>query len=285
MKIGLGLPNADKSLADGRLMVDIAHRADVLGFSTLATIGRVAYPNYEELVTLAAAAGATERIGLFTDILLAATREPVLLAKQAASLDQVSGGRFVLGIGVGGRPDDFAVTGTDFKTRGRRLDAALELMHSAWRGEPVPGTKHPVTPRPVNGVAVPIMFGGGAEPVIKRIVKYAIGYTHGGGTPESLKAMMDRVNSAWKQAGRGGKPEFRALAYFALGEEAHTEAESNVMGYYGEYGPRVWQGTIKTADEARSRVKAYEGIGCDELILFMSAPAVEQAERLAEAVL
>src|SRR5437879_1717192 len=126
MKIGLGLPNADKSLADGRLMVDIAHRADVLGFSTLATIGRVAYPNYEELVTLAAAAGATERIGLFTDILLAATRESVLLAKQAASLDQVSGGRFVLGIGVGGRPDDFAVTGTDFHTRGRRLDAALD---------------------------------------------------------------------------------------------------------------------------------------------------------------
>jgi alkanesulfonate monooxygenase SsuD/methylene tetrahydromethanopterin reductase-like flavin-dependent oxidoreductase (luciferase family) len=158
VKIGLGLPNADKSLADGRLMVDIAQRADVLGFSTLATIGRVSYPTYEELVTLAAAAGATERIGLFTDIVLAATREPVLLAKQAATLDQISGGRFVLGIGVGGRPDDFVITGTDFKTRGRRLDAALELMHSAWRGEPMPGTKQPVTPRPVNGVAVPIMF-------------------------------------------------------------------------------------------------------------------------------
>src|SRR5437899_7691774 len=140
MKIGLGLPNADKSLADGRLMVDIAHRADVLGFSTLATIGRVAYPNYEELVALAAAAGATERIGLFTDILLAATREPVLLAKQAATLDQVSGGRFVLGIGVGGRPDDFEVTGFGLHDRGKRLDAALDLMHRAWRGEPLPGS-------------------------------------------------------------------------------------------------------------------------------------------------
>jgi hypothetical protein len=97
--------------------------------------------------------------------------------------------------------------------------------------------------------------------------------------------MMDRVNGAWKEGGRGGKPEFRALVYFALGEETQAEAESNVLAYYGEYGPRVWQGTVKTADEAKARVKAYEAIGCDELILFMTAPAVEQAERLAEAVL
>jgi alkanesulfonate monooxygenase SsuD/methylene tetrahydromethanopterin reductase-like flavin-dependent oxidoreductase (luciferase family) len=285
VKIGLGLPNADKSLTTGRLLVDIARRAEALGFSTLATIGRVAYPNYEELVTLAAAAGATERIGLCTDILLAATRDPVLLAKQAASLDQISGGRFVLGIGVGSRPDDFAVTGTDFHTRGRRLDAALELMHSAWRGEPVPGTDQPVTPRPINGTAVPLIFGGGADPVMRRLAKYGIGYTQGGGTPESLMAMMERVNGAWKAAGRAGKPEFRALAYFALGDESYSEAEANLRDYYGEWGDRVWQGTIKSAGEAKERVKAYEAIGCDELVLFITAPAVEQAERLAKAVL
>jgi alkanesulfonate monooxygenase SsuD/methylene tetrahydromethanopterin reductase-like flavin-dependent oxidoreductase (luciferase family) len=285
VKIGLGLPNADKSLTTGRLLVEIARRAEALGFSTLATIGRVAYANYEELVTLAAAAGATERIGLCTDILLAATREPVLLAKQAASLDQISGGRFVLGIGVGSRPDDFAVTGTDFHTRGRRLDAALELMHSAWRGEPAPGTSQPVTPRPINGTAVPLIFGGGADPAIRRLAKYGIGYTQGGGTPESLVAMMERVNSAWKAAGRTGKPEFRALVYFAIGDEIHSEAEANLSDYYGEWGGRVWQGTIKSAGEAKARIEAYEAIGCDELVLFVTAPAVEQAERLAKAVL
>jgi alkanesulfonate monooxygenase SsuD/methylene tetrahydromethanopterin reductase-like flavin-dependent oxidoreductase (luciferase family) len=73
-------------------------------------------------VTLGAAAAVTERIGLMTDILLAPAREPILLAKQAATLDQISGGRFVLGIGVGARPDDFAVTGFNFKDRGKRLD-------------------------------------------------------------------------------------------------------------------------------------------------------------------
>lgn len=285
MKIGLGLPNADKSLNHGRLIVDISRRAEELGFSTLATIGRVAFPNFEELVTLAAAAGVTEKIGLFTDVLLAAAREPVLLAKQAATLDQVSNGRFVLGIGVGSRQDDFAVTGMDFHTRGKRLDAALELMHSAWRGERVPGTDQPVTPRPVNGDAVPVMFGGRAEAEIRRVVKYGIGYTQGGGTPDNLKTMMERVNSAWKADGRAGKPQFRALGYFALGDEVHEEAEANILSYYGEYGTRVWQGTIKTAAEAKEQAKAYEAVGCDELILFMSAPHLEQAERLAEAVL
>lgn len=285
MKIGLGLPNADRSLTNGRSLVDIARQADELGFSTLATIGRVAYPNYEELVTLAAAAGATQKIGLATDILLAAAREPVLLAKQAASLDQISGGRFTLGIGVGSRPDDFAVTGTDFKTRGRRLDAALELMHSAWRGEAVPGTNQTVTPRPANGVAVPLMFGGGAVPVLRRLVKYGIGYTQGGGTPESLKAMMERVNGAWRDAGRDGRPKFQGLAYFVLGDEHHAEAQANLLDYYGEWGPRVWQGAIKSAGEAKDRIKAYEAIGGDELILFMTAPSVQQVDRLAHAVL
>ncbi len=219
-----------------------------------------------------------------TDILLAATREPVLLAKQAATLDQVSGGRFVLGIGVGGRPDDFAVTGFNLHDRGKRLDAALDLMHRAWRGEPVPGSTEPVTPRPVNGHFVPIILGGHTERAIARIARYGLGFTLGGGTPEQLRGMIERVTTIWNGAGRPGKPEFRALSYFALGDEVAAEAESNLKQYYGDFGPRVWAGTIKTAEEAWQRVSTFEQAGADELIMFMAAPALEQAERLAKAV-
>src|ERR1700682_4717638 len=127
LEVALGLPNADKSLQSGRLLVDIARRAEELGFSSLATIGRVAYPGYDELVTLAAAAGATERIGLMTDVPLAPAREPILLARQAAALDQLSNGRFVLGLGVGSRQDDFAVMGLNFHDRGKRLAQRLYL--------------------------------------------------------------------------------------------------------------------------------------------------------------
>ena len=283
MRIGLGLPNAAVSVGEGGLLLEVARRAEELGFASLATIGRVAYPSYEELVVLAAAAVATRRIGLLTDVLLGPTREPVLLAKQAATLDQLSGGRFVLGVGVGGREDDFSVTGMGFKDRGRRWDRSLDLMHRAWRGEPLEGTDRPVTPRPTNGESVPMMFGGGAEQMVRRLVKYGIGYTQGGGTPESLTAMKARVDEAWRQGGRQGKPEYRALAYFALGEDAEAGGEHNVRDYYGPYGDRVWAGAAKNAAQVRERIQAYEAVGCDELVFFMTAPAVAQAERLAEA--
>jgi alkanesulfonate monooxygenase SsuD/methylene tetrahydromethanopterin reductase-like flavin-dependent oxidoreductase (luciferase family) len=284
LKIGLGLPNSAKSLQDGRLLVAIARRAEALGFSTLGTIGRVVYQTYEELITLAAAAAVTERIELMTDILLAGTREPVLLAKQAATLDQLSGGRFVLGIGAGARADDFTATGFAFTDRGKRLDAALDLIHRAWRGEAVPGAAQPVTPRPRNGLSVPTMFGGYSERTIQRVVRYGIGYTLGGGHPEALSGMMERINLAWRKAGRDGRPQFRALSNYALGDDVGPEAESNIVGYYGDYGPRIWAAAIKTGAQAKERVRLFEAIGCDELIMFMSVPAVEQAERLAEAV-
>jgi hypothetical protein len=96
---------------------------------------------------------------------------------------------------------------------------------------------------------------------------------------------MDKFNALWRENGRTGKPEFRALAYFALGEDVAAEGEANLTAYYGEFGPRVWQRAIKTAAEAKDSVKAFEAVGCDELLLFMTAPALGQAERMAEAVL
>jgi len=111
-----------------------AGRAEERGFSTLATIDRIAYPSYESLVALAASGAITERIGLLTNILLAPTRNPVLLAKEAASVDQLSGGRLTLGLAVGGRRDDFVASERRFEDRGRRFEEDLDLLHGAWRG-------------------------------------------------------------------------------------------------------------------------------------------------------
>src|SRR4051812_14775573 len=174
MKIGIGLPNPIPG-ADGETIVQWARRADELGFSTLATIDRIAYPSYESMVVLAAAAGATERIGLLTNVLLGPTRNPVILAKQAASLDRLSAGRFTLGAATGAREDDFTVTGTDFHNRGKRWDEALEMMHRVWRGETVGGSSKPIGPTPTNGNRVPMLIGGGAEQVIERIIRYGDG--------------------------------------------------------------------------------------------------------------
>src|SRR6266511_6052388 len=159
MKIGIGLPNPVPGIPGG-LLLEWARQAEARGFAALATIDRIVYPSYDSLTALAAAAGATSRIGLTTNILLAPAYQPALLAKSTASLDQLSGGRLTLGLAPGGRPDDYAVAGRDFHTRGRDFDAALDLLHRAWRGEPVAGADKPVCPQPATGDRIPILIGG-----------------------------------------------------------------------------------------------------------------------------
>ena len=111
-----------------------------------ATIGRVAYPSYEELTVLAAAGAVTERIGLMSNILLAPTRSAAELAKQAATVHELTGGRLTLGVATGARPDDYALTGRDFGTRGRRFDEQLADLRRAFAGEPLAEGSAPVVP-------------------------------------------------------------------------------------------------------------------------------------------
>ena len=149
MEIGIGIPNTILDVP-GATFTEWARRAEARGFSTLATIGRVAYPGYDELVALTATAAVTERIGLFTNILLAPAYDTAQLAKTTASVDRISTGRLTLGLAVGGRPDDFALTGRDFRTRGKRFDAQLEALHDAWAGKPVAEGDQPVAPTAVK---------------------------------------------------------------------------------------------------------------------------------------
>jgi len=283
VQVGIGLPNPIPG-TPGRLLVDWARQAESAGFSALATIDRIAYPSYESLVALAAAAGATERIGLMSNILLAPTRSPVLLAKEAASVDQLSGGRLVLGLGVGGRPDDFEVTGTNLKDRGRRLDEALELMHRAWRGEPVAGSSQPLTPRPFNGERVPIMFGGGADPVLRRVARWGVGWTAGGGAAERMAPMMEKVRAAWQEAGREGEPRFAALTYFALGPDSERGREY-LADYYGPFAERMWPRVPRTPDAIREAAEGYRAAGVDELFFDPSIASLDQVDLLAKAIL
>src|SRR6266436_8800484 len=131
MQIGIGLPGTIPGV-QGKLILDWAKRADAGPFSSLGNLDRLVYPNYEALITLAAAAGVTQRIRLITTVLLAPLHNAGVLAKQTASLDALSGGRLTLGLGVGGREDDFRATETSFEDRGRRFDRQLETLHRIW---------------------------------------------------------------------------------------------------------------------------------------------------------
>ena len=134
MKIGIGLPGNVPG-TKGDFILEWARRADAGPFSSLGTIDRLIYDNYEPLVLLAAAAAVTTRVRLMTSVLIAPVRDAVLLAKQAASLDAISNGRLTLGLGVGRREDDYQAVNGNFHRRGRRFEDQLALMKRVWSGE------------------------------------------------------------------------------------------------------------------------------------------------------
>jgi alkanesulfonate monooxygenase SsuD/methylene tetrahydromethanopterin reductase-like flavin-dependent oxidoreductase (luciferase family) len=166
MDISIGLPNTID--VDGATVVAWARRAEERGFRSLATIDRIVYPNYDSLTSLAVAAGATSRIGLFTDILLTPLYPPVWLAKASASLHAMSGGRLTLGLGVGGRADDFAAMEQNMARRGKLMDQALDLLERAWAGESVTGDEFPVVPNAAAGAKVPVLVGGATDIAVQR---------------------------------------------------------------------------------------------------------------------
>ena len=180
MDIGIGLPNAVRGV-DRRGIVDWARRAEEAGFSSLGTIDRIVYPNYESLICLAAAAAVTERIRFVTDILIVPLRaNTALFAKQAATIDNLSGGRLVLGLAVGGRADDYELSGADFNRRGPTFERQLGELNELWAGDAV-------GPDPANGKRPTVLIGGHADAAFGRAAEWADGWTLGGGTPDAAR--------------------------------------------------------------------------------------------------
>lgn len=287
MKIGIGLPNPVPAVPGSRLTA-WARRAEERGFSGLVTIDRIAYPSHDSLVSLAAAAGATSRIGLMTNILLAPLYQPVILARVAATIDQVSDGRFTLGLAPGGRPDDYAVLERDLHTRGRDFDRQLELLHAAWRGDHLAGTDKPTGPTPVHDRRVPILFGGTSDAALRRVTTWGDGWTAGGAPAEQVAGFVGRVRDAWREAGRSGEPRLSALAYFSVGDDAEAESRRYLQDYYaftGPYAERIADGARRSDTEIRETVKAFEDLGMSELYFDPTAAGLDQVDRLADLVL
>ncbi|HEY3007888.1 MAG TPA: LLM class flavin-dependent oxidoreductase [Micromonosporaceae bacterium] len=284
MDISIGLPN---TLAHpGPLMIEWARRAEERGFTSLGTIDRIVYPNYDTMTSLAVAAGATSRIGLMSGVLLAPLYQPVWLAKAAASLDAMSGGRLTLGLGVGGRAEDFEAMGTSMSERGRAMDQALDIMRRAWSGERIAGGDFPVCPAPAAPDGVKILIGGTSDAAVRRTVEYGRGWIAGGGPPESAAPMIDKVRRAWRDAGREGEPRFASLAYFGLGDEAVSRASlRSYYGFLGDWTDAVVESALRTPQSLRDAVKAFEEVGVHELIFDPTVPDLNEVDRLADAVL
>jgi alkanesulfonate monooxygenase SsuD/methylene tetrahydromethanopterin reductase-like flavin-dependent oxidoreductase (luciferase family) len=283
MDVGIGLPNAVPGTSPQQL-TDFARAADQAGFSTLGTIDRIVYPSYEPLVALGAAATVTERIRLSTTVALGPLRQnAALLAKQALTLNALSGGRFDLGIGLGARDDDFEISRVSMKTRGKWLDEALPTIRAIWDGEGESEAR--VGPRAQSQPG--LIVGGYIEKSVQRAARYGDGWMLGGGTPGDFGELARKLEEAWKEAGRQGAPRKTALAYYALGPDGAKDAQAYLGDYYAYLGEETAGGIVDSAakdpDTVKAYLQAFEEQGCDELVLFASNGDPKQVELLAEA--
>jgi len=278
MDVGVGLPTAVPGTS-GELAVEWARRAEQGPFASLGVLDLVAYDSYDPFLALAAASAVTRRLRLATMIVIAPLRNAVLLAKQAASLDALSGGRLTLGVAVGARREDYDAVGVDHRDRGRRLSEQLALVRRLWE-------EGPVGPRPPQPGGPELLVGGASGEAYVRMARYADGYAHGGGPPRAFAAAASRAWAAWTEAGRPGAPRLWGQAYFALGggDEAERGA-AYLRDYYAFTGPfaeKIAAGALSSPGMVRDVVRGYEEAGCDHLVLLPTVPDLAQLERLAD---
>jgi len=286
MKISIGLPTAVPGVS-AKLFPEWAIRAEAAGFARLGTISRIAFDSHDELIALAAAAAVTSRIGLATTVLVAPPRETVILAKQAATLDQLSDGRFVLGVGVGWRDDDFLATGKRFGDRGALLDRQIEQMRSIWRGEPVNAGVAPIGPSPVTPGGPQIWLGGMAPPALRRAGRLADAFIAPPAPLEMARAMVEQVQSAAAESGRGRLPVIGS-GYFALGPE--VEAGRRAMRAYYSFGgeemaDRMTRGMLSDRDSIAAHLEQTRQLGADEIFLWAASGDPAQVDALAKLTL
>lgn len=296
MKIGIGTPGTATTL-DGAFVKEYARRADAAGFSTITHLDRLVYSNHDPLIALTTIAAVTHRIRLQTSVLLVPLRSAGLVAKQAATLDAISGGRLTLGMAVGVRKDDFALASADPTDRGRRFDAQLALMHRLWAGESESADTGPVGPRPVQAGGPQVLIGGRVPAALRRVAQWGAGYVTGAiFSPDTAHAIYQQVLDLWHEAGREGTPRFVGTVACAIGEEQAQRTAESIDHYY-HYRGAARQGIApptraaasdslnhipSTIPAIREVLQACESIGMDEVIVRPGVEEIDQVDRLAE---
>jgi alkanesulfonate monooxygenase SsuD/methylene tetrahydromethanopterin reductase-like flavin-dependent oxidoreductase (luciferase family) len=285
MRIAIGLPSRVAS-ASGAVILEWVTGAERGPFSTVVVTDRVVSQALEPLTVLAMAAGATRRIRLMSSVVIGPTRETTLLARQAATIDVLSGGRLTLGIGIGVRANDYLATGFDFHRRGRRAEEQLPALRRLWSGEALSDEVGAIGPRPCSADGPELLIGGYVPAIVERIAKWGDGYmAPGGGEPQSLLKMWRQIEQAWQEAGRKGKPRWVGASYYALGPNAADHANRYIAANYG-YNPDLAARRLSTLPTSTAAVeeaiKRQGDMGVDEFILRPCVDDLEQMDRLAE---
>lgn len=230
MECGITLPGTGP-LATPEALTAVATRAEAAGFTSLwatdhvaipvqsasrypySTDGRMPWtptiPYLDALTALNWVAAVTRRVRLGTSILVLPMRPPLLVAKTVATLDHLSGGRMILGVGVGWLAEEFALLGQSFRDRGRRTVEAIRVMKACWSDDPVSFRGRfyhlppfAMAPKPAQGARLPVLGGGESDAALRRVAEACDGWHPLGLTPDQVKDRLSRLAEFTARAGR-----------------------------------------------------------------------------------
>jgi probable F420-dependent oxidoreductase len=323
MKYGLRLPSfaLGPRTASLSAMGAYLRRAEDLGFDSAVSIDHLLLtpPAYactwlEPIAMLSALAGVTRTIKLGTMVLVLPLRNPAYFAKEWATLDLLSGGRSILGIGVGWHEEEFELMGVPYRERGARMNEMIEAVTALWAGDQVTyhGTYYrfealTIDPKPVQKPHPPIWIGGGTQPsekvyaqtvsnidpVLRRIARYADTWVpHSSATPEMVKGDWAKVQRFAREFGRDPARIGRVYSNFVWVLRHGEKPESAIPRFsvYSGMDLDYWRtyyllGTAdEVADRISARIAALDG-GVDQIVLNPLDWSTEQLELLASEVL
>ncbi len=262
-------------------------------WSSLAVPERVTYPSHSWIVELSAAAALTNRVRLWTTIIVLPAHDAVDVAKQLASVDQLSGGRLTVGIGVGGREHDYRAISGSFDRRWSRMDEQVAVMKRIWNGEPPFEGADPVGPPPVQAGGPPFVAGAMGPKSLARAAKWATGVDDGstvfGIDTAATEAAFTRIREAWAAEGRTDAPHISASLWYALGDGAQERLHDYGYSYMKIFGEEVGTMmasmlTTSTPESLATAVATLESLGCDELFLVPTTADVTELARTRDAL-
>ncbi len=293
MQIGMTMPVMEPDL-DAGLLRQWAQGVDEGPFSSLCWGERIAFGNPEALTLLGALAAWTDRVPLITTVVVPQLHDPILLAKSLATGDMLCGGRLTVGIGVGGRHEDYLAVGADPSTQTmREMAKRVAIMKQVWSGEKITDSVLPVGPVPVQRGGPRLLVGT----IGPKTLRHAAGWADGlaGITLDLDVAKQDELfevgRTAWAQAGKP-PPHLATSFWFALGdpEQARTQIHRHLRHYMNWIPVEIvdamapatgWAGTEEQLAEV---LRAFAAVGTSEVHLIPTSSDLDQLRRVADVV-
>jgi alkanesulfonate monooxygenase SsuD/methylene tetrahydromethanopterin reductase-like flavin-dependent oxidoreductase (luciferase family) len=279
---------------DAAVLRDWARSIDDGPFASLCWGERVTFDNPETLTLLGALAAWTDRVRLTTTVIVPQLHDPVMLAKALATGDVLSGGRLTVGVGVGGRSEDYRAVGADPTTQTiRGMAERVAIMKRVWAGEKITDSVLPVGPAPIQAGGPPLLVGSIGAKTVRSAAAWADGLA---GTTLDLDVvkqndLFDVARAAWAEAGKP-KPHLGTSFWFALGatEEARRQVHRHLRRYMNwvpaEYIDAMapTTGFAGSEDELVAVLRKFEAVGTDEIQLIPTSSDLDQVRQVVDLV-